>query len=122
MNVVLTKMSQAAVLDLFPWAKRLPPWFPGAWFIRYANGESHVRVMECYAQPALEKRHLIEEMGTKPFVQVEQELVSPPAHAECIILHGIHCETGRPPVQRSRLSYQCTSRSSNGRMHATTSQ
>nr|BAL05151.1 cytochrome P450 [Phanerodontia chrysosporium] len=70
-NVVLTKMSKAAILDLFPRAKHLPSWFPGAWFIRYAN----------------DHRHLIWEMASKPFEQVEQQLAAGTAQPSFVSMH-----------------------------------
>ncbi|GJE86823.1 cytochrome P450 [Phanerochaete sordida] len=70
-NIVSTIMSKCSVLELFPSAKHLPAWFPGAWFIRYAN----------------EHRHLIWEMASKPFQQVEEQLAAGTAQPSFVSMH-----------------------------------
>ncbi|GJE86824.1 cytochrome P450 [Phanerochaete sordida] len=71
MNVVITTMSKCSTLELFPSAKHLPAWFPGAWFVRYAN----------------KHRHLIWDMASKPFQQVERELAAGTAQPSFLSMH-----------------------------------
>lgn len=70
-TVVSTTMSKAAILELFPVLKKLPPWFPGAWFVRYAE----------------EHRMLKDEMGSQPFEQVQRQLAEGKAQPSFVSMH-----------------------------------